>query len=159
MAYTARRVNFPYEQALDAAKEMWQLGHELATQIEPARQRAAQTAIRQWQGRFRDQFDHIMTDSASSATNVSRALAQAADNLAHAWASAQHQQQTYIYYAMVQHAKDSQSVLDSIGNWMFGDSTNYGSKPPPPAVPAPPDFAPTPVPGAAVPGQTPPPLA
>jgi hypothetical protein len=100
-----------------------------------------------------------MTVSAGSATSVSRGLAQAAQNLANAWSRAHHQQQIYLYYAMVQHAKDNQSVFSSFGNWLFGDHTDYGHPPAPPAVPSPPDFSPTPVPQAAVPGQSPPPLA
>ncbi|MDQ2725871.1 MAG: hypothetical protein M3Y36_10305 [Actinomycetota bacterium] len=87
-----------------------------------------------------------MTSAASGAGNVTTALRQSAADLARAWADAQHQQQLYIYYAMVQHKKNNQNLVQQ-GLSFFGlDSIDTGSKPGAPAVPTGPGFAGTAVP-------------
>jgi hypothetical protein len=151
VAFTAQKVVFPFGEALPAAAALWHLSSTISS-AEPARQSAAKTALDGWQGTFANNFVSSMDNSAQSASDVMTALQQAALDLASAWTQANHQQQTYIYYAMVQYKKNQQSTLDQIGNWLFGDHTNYGSPPGAPEPPGPPSFAPTFVPQASVPG-------
>ena len=154
MAAVAERVTFPFSQALPAARALWSLALKILNDVEPARQQAAGTAMEQFQGNYATQFVSRMRTSAHNAQVTAQDLEQAAMNIARAWADANHQQQLYAYFAMVKSKKDNQSLLDDIGNWLTGDHTNYGSQPGAPAVPSPPDFAPTAVPQADVPGES-----
>ncbi|MGI8753383.1 MAG: hypothetical protein ACR2MN_13920 [Acidimicrobiales bacterium] len=157
MAYSAQRVNFPFDQALALARQY----QALADQVEATqntRQGSKHLASDQWQGKFAGEFDQRMTSAATGAGNVTTALRRSAADLARAWADAQHQQQLYIYYAMVQHKKNDQNLVQQ-GLSFFGlDSIDTGSKPGAPAVPTGPGFAATAVPQAQVPGESPPPL-
>jgi hypothetical protein len=155
MVATAQRVQFPFSQALPAARMLWQLAQSIVNDVEPARQKAAATALTEFQGNYSTQFQQRIRTSATNATAVAQGLEQAALNIAQAWADAQHQQQLYSYYAMVQDKKNNKSVLDHVGDWLMGDHADYGSPPGAPAPPSPPDFAPTAVPQAAVPGEAP----
>ena len=154
MAAVAERVNFPFAQALPAAQALWHLAQLTLNDVEPARQKAAGTAMDQFQGNYARQFLHRMRTSASNAQTTAQDLEQAAMNIARAWTDANHQQQLYAYYAMVKDKRDNQSVLDKIGDWLGGDHTDYGHEPAAPAVPSPPDFAATSVPQAVVPGES-----
>lgn len=151
MAFTAKKVVFPFGEALPAAAALWHLASTITT-AETTRQGAAKTALDGWQGVFANNFVASMDNSAQSANDVIGALQQAARDLASAWTQANYQQQTYIYFAMVQYKKNQESTLDQIGNWLFGDHTNYGHAPAPPDTPASPSFAATYVPQASVPG-------
>lgn len=158
MAYSAQRVNFPFDQALALARQYQGLADHLES-AQGTRQGSKHLASDQWQGRFAGEFDQRMTRASTGAANVITALRQSATDLAKAWADAQHQQQLYVYYAMVQHKKDNQNVVQQ-GLSFFGlDSIDTGNKPAAPGLPNPPGFAPTPVPQAQVPGESPPPLA
>lgn len=150
----SQSVEFPFAQALPAAAALWGIAQTLLDEVEPARQKAAMTAMDQFQGNYADQFKTRMHTSAQNTEIVAQDLEQAAENIAEAWADAQHQQQLYDYYAMVQakRAKANSNLLSEAVNWLTGDGTNYGSAPGAPAVPSPPDFAPTYVPQAYVPG-------
>lgn len=158
VAYTAQKVNFPFDQALAVARQYIALANQVES-VQSTRQGASSLATDGWQGRFADEFQQRLSSAASGAGNVATALRLAAGDLARAWADAQHQQQLYLYYAMVQHKKDNQSLLEQ-GLSFFGlGSIDTGHAPPAPAVPSGPDFAATSVPQAQVPGETPPPLA
>lgn len=146
-------VTFPFGQALPAAASLWKLALTILNDVEPARQRAARTAMEQFQGNYADQFLTRMQTSAHNAQTVAQDLEQAAMNIARAWTDANHQQQLYAYYAMVQSKKNNESEFTKVKNWFTGDHTNYGSPPGAPSVPSPPDFAPTQVPRAEVPGE------
>lgn len=154
MSAVAERVNFPFGQALPAAAALWRIAQALLNEIEPQRQQAAGTAMEQFRGRYADEFVQRMKNSAGTAQHVATDLEQAATSIAEAWADASHQQQLYAYYAMVRQKRDQQSIIDKIGNWLDGDTTNYGDPPGAPAVPAPPEFAATAVPQAYVPGMS-----
>jgi hypothetical protein len=151
MQASNQNVNFPYDACLALARALWSLSTAITGTYQPARASAAQTAVQEWQGRFRQDFDQRMSVSNTDATNVSGVLQQAARGLAAQWAEANFQQQQYNYARLVQQKKDSQSGWDKAGNYLFGDSTNYGSAPPPPTVPQPPGFEPTQVPQAHLP--------
>ena len=159
MAYTARKAVFPFAQALPAAAGLWKLATQIESQVAPARRAAAQTALNQWQGVFAQDFATAMNNSEASAHDVANALRQTAQNLAAMWARAQYQQQIYLFNAMTQHKHGSglTGAVHTVEDF-FG-AGNYGNAPQPPAQPSPPDFAPTPVPQAHVPGETPPPIA
>jgi len=156
VAYTAQRVNFPYDLALSLARQY----QALAGRIESAqstRQRAKHLASEQWQGKFSSEFDQRMSRAATGAGSVAGALRREAAALARAWADAHWQQQVYLYYAMVQHKKDNESFGDKLSG-IFGDGIDTGNKPPRPQDPLGPGFAPTQVPQAHVPGESPPPM-
>lgn len=155
MVATAEKVVFPFYQALPAAKALWQLAQSIVNDVEPARQKAAVTAMDQFRGNYAQQFVSRMSTSGSNARTVAQDIEQAALNVAQAWADAQHQQQLYCYYAMVQDKRDNRNVLQEVGDWIGGDHADYGSPPAPPEVPAAPSFAETCVPQAVVPGQAP----
>jgi hypothetical protein len=158
VAYAAQKVHFPFDQALALARRYTALASQVE-RVQSTRQGASSLATDGWQGRFADEFHQRLASAATGAGTVATALRQAAGDLARAWADAQHQQQLYLYYAMVQHKKDNQNIVEQ-GLSFFGlDSIDTGHAPPPPDVPAGPDFAPTPVPQAQVPGETAPPLA
>lgn len=158
MAYTAQQVHFPFDQALALARQYQALADQI-DRTQSTRQGSKHLASDQWQGRFAGEFDQRMASAATGAGNVVTALRQAATDLAKAWADAQHQQQLYLYYAMVQHKKDNQNLLQQ-GLSFFGlDSIDTGSKPGAPPVPAGPGFAATAIPQAQVPGESAPPLA
>lgn len=148
------RVTFPFSQALPAAASLWRVAQLILNDVEPARQQAAGTAMHQFQGNFADQFVSRMQTSAHNAQTAALDLEQAAQNIARAWADANRQQQLYAYFAMVQNAKNHEGIGAKLEHWAFGDHTNYGTPPGAPAVPSPPDFAPTSVPQAEVPGQS-----
>lgn len=154
MATTPQKVNFPFEAALPAAAALWHVAATLYQDVEPARQQAASTAMDGFKGTFAQQFIARMKTSAGNATTVADDLRAAAQNIAKAWADAQHQQQLYNYFAMVKDKRDNKSLIQEAGDWLTGDDTNYGKQPDPPAVPSSPAFAPTTVPQASVPGET-----
>ncbi|MBO0728584.1 MAG: hypothetical protein J2P57_04955 [Acidimicrobiaceae bacterium] len=158
MAYTAQKVTFPFGEALSAASALWSLAATINDDVEPARQQAAHTAEQQFAGNYANQFHQRMQTSASNARTTAYDLQQAAIDIANAWADAQHQQQLYLYYAMVQHKKDSKSFLQQASDWITGDDTNYGQPPARPETPSAPSFAASHVPQADVPGEVPPPI-
>ena len=155
MTATAERVDFPFGTALAAAAQLWSLAQQLLD-AEGQRQRAAQTAQEQFRGTYASEFTRRMSVSRRSAVNVAQDLEQAAQNIAEAWADANWQQQTYAYYAMVKEkrAKADSGILSEVHNFLFGDDTNYGEPPKKPEVPSAPDFAPTAIPQATVPGES-----
>lgn len=130
---------------------MWGIAEMILSEVEPARQKAAATAMVQFRGSYADQFAGRMATSEQNARTTAEDLMTAATNIATAWADANHQQQLYDYYAAVQAKRQRQSFLDQAKDFLFGDSTDYGSPPAAPAVPQPPYFAPTYVPQAYVP--------
>ncbi len=130
---------------------MWGIAEMVLNEVEPARQKAASGALVQFRGNYADQFAGRMATSEQNARTTADDLMTAATNIARAWADANHQQQLYDYYAAVQAKRQSQSFFDQAKDFLFGDSTNYGSPPAAPAVPQPPSFAPTWVPQAYVP--------
>lgn len=160
MTATAKRVVFPFDQALPAAQKLWSLSTLILNQVEPARQQAAGVAHQEFVGSYADQFLARMRTSAQSAGNTAHDLQQAAMNIARSWADANHQQQLYAYFAMVKEKRHNVNSGGFLGighavvNFFEGDHTNYGTQPAEPAVPSPPDFAPTPVPQAEVPGES-----
>lgn len=157
MAYTAQKVNFPFDQALALARQYTALASQVES-VQSTRQGASSLATDGWQGQYADEFQQRLSTAASGAGNVASALRKAASDLARAWADAQHQQQMYLYYAMVKHKKDNQNLIDQ-GLSFFGlDHIDTGHPPAAPAVPSGPDFTPTHVPQAQVPGETAPPL-
>lgn len=151
MAFTAQKVVFPFSEALPAAAALWHLASTIDT-AETTRQKVATTALDGWQGTFAHNFVTSMDNSAQSANNVITALQQAAVDLANAWVKANHQQQTYIYYAMVKYKRDHRSGWDEFTSFFTGDNTNYGTPPAAPETPTYPSFAATAVPQASVPG-------
>lgn len=155
MTATAERVNFPFGTALAAAAQLWGLAQQVLD-AEGQRQRAGQTAQEQFRGTYATEFARRLTVSRKGAVNVAQDLEQAAQNIAEAWADANWQQQTYAYYAMVKEkrAKADSGILNEVGNYLFGDHTDYGEPPKKPEVPGAPAFAATPVPQAFVPGET-----
>lgn len=78
-----------------------------------------------------------MSSAVTGAGNVTAALRASAMDLARAWADAQHQQQLYLYFAMVKHKKDNQNLLQQGLSVLGLDSIDTGSEPGPPAVPGP----------------------
>ena len=151
MEASNQNVTFPYEACLSLARALWALSTGITGTYQPARISAAQTAVKEWQGKFRQDFDQRMTTSISDASGVAGSLQAAAKGLAAQWAQANYQQQQYNYARAVQHKRDSKSGWDKVGDWFGGDNTNYGSPPKPPEVPQPPGFAPTQVPQGNVP--------
>lgn len=154
---TAQRVNFPFDAALPAAQALWALAQKVR-EGEPVRQAAGRSALTEFKGAYADRFRQMLQVSATSAGATAQDLEQAAYDIAKAWADAQHQQQIYLYFAMVKEKRDNRSILQDATDWLTGDHTNYGSQPGPPEVPSPPGFAPTYVPPAEVPGQAPVPI-
>lgn len=141
-----KQVQFPFSQALPLARTLWQLANQVET-TQTARAAAARTAIDGWLGNFRDDFVQRMNTANTDAPNLKQALQLTANGIAESWAKANHQQQTYNYYDNVQQARDNVSGWDKF----WGDDTDYGKPPAAPAVPSPPDFAPTQIPQAFVP--------
>ena len=156
MTAVAERVDFPFNLALPAAAQMWSLAQMLAGDVEPQRQQAARTALEEFKGRFADDFTQRMATSGTNAGNAAQDLEQAAMDIAEAWADANYQQQLYAYYAMVQDKRNkaNSGIVNEVGNFLFGDHTDYGEPPKKPAVPSPPEFAATYVPQADVPGES-----
>jgi hypothetical protein len=111
--------------------------------------------MEQFRGNYADDFLARMRTSGRNAQVTTQDLEQAATNIAEAWADANYQQQLYAYYAMVKAKRDSHGgLLSGIWDWLFGDHTNYAKPPARPAVPSPPDFQPTRIPQAHVPGES-----
>lgn len=132
MAATPEKVNFPFDAALPAARALWSLSQSLYNEVEPARQRAATTAVQGFAGTFADQFVTRMQTSAANATTTANDLRAAAVNIARAWADAEHQQQLYNYFAMVKDKRDNRSLMQEAGDWVSGDNADYGKQPDPP---------------------------
>jgi hypothetical protein len=155
MTAVVERVNFPFAQALPAAASLWKLAKLLLDDVEPARQEAARTAMEQFRGNYAGAFLARMRTSGRRAEVTAQDLEQAAANIAEAWADANYQQQLYAYYAMVKAKRNRpHGLLTDLSDFLFGDHTNYGKLPARPAVPSPPDFQPTRVPQAHVPGES-----
>ena len=154
MTATAKRVVYPFTQALPAAQKLWNLSTLILNDVEPARQQAAGTAHQQFVGSYSDQFVNRMQTSAQNAQTTAQNLQQAAINIARSWADANHQQQLDAYFAMVKEKRNNKSDLEKAKEWVLNDNTDYGHPPAAPAVPSQPDFAPTPVPQAEVPGES-----
>jgi hypothetical protein len=56
MAAVAERVNFPFAQALPHAQALWRLAQLTLSDVEPAHQKAAGTAMHQFRGNYARQF-------------------------------------------------------------------------------------------------------
>lgn len=158
VSMTVERVVFPFADALPAAAALWKLSTTINQDVNPARQQAARTAEQLFEGNYANQFVQRMTTSGYNAQVAAYDLQQAAQDIASAWADANHQQQLYLYYAMVQNKRNNRSEWGKVTGWLGGDDTNYGSEPARPDTPSPPFFAATPVPQAEVPGETQPPI-
>jgi hypothetical protein len=122
------------------------LAQQVAT-TQSTRSSAATVAEDGWLGTFKDEFVKNMQVANTDSAGVKTALETAARGIAESWAMANQQQQTYIYYDNVRKARDHVSGWDKF----WGDDTDYGKPPNPPAVPTPPSFEPTKVPQAFVP--------
>lgn len=142
MVKAGRSVVFDFNGALALARSMWALaGHVEDTRN--ARSQAAATALRQWRGRFADQFRQGAAADQANATNIADALRTDARLLATRWTDAMQQQGNVLYAEHKQRVIAQRSLWEQIGDTIFGDHTNYGPTPKRPAVPQPPNFAPT----------------
>lgn len=132
-------VRFDYAGALALARDLWQLAGRVDSQ-QVARGQAYNTAKCEWRGRYADESVTRMAHSDTAAGVVASQLRSAANRFAQAWADAHAEQTRRLHAREVERQQNDRGVLESAGDWLFGDDTDYGAAPTPPAVPTGPDF-------------------
>ena len=138
-------VTFPFDAALGLARALWKAGTEIGTSYQPARVATAKVALEGWVGTFSQTFAINMNVSSAEASGLQTSLCSAATGLATQWVEAHTEQGRVDHAKLVDKARSDRSWGTKAWDSLAGDSTNYGNPPPPPAQPAPPDFAATPV--------------
>ena len=146
---------FPFDQALALARTLWKLGADLGGSYQPARAVAAKVALEGWLGPASQTFTTNSNLSSVEAAQLQGSLQATARLLAYQWVEAHTEQGRVDWSRLVDQSRNSRDAVEKVTDFLHvtADRANYGSPPPPPATPQPPDFAPTAVPKAALPAN------
>jgi hypothetical protein len=134
-------VVFPFDLALPAARDLWELAQSVRTSN--ADLVTAQGMVASWKGPHRDAFDSKVTAYGSSSSSVASALEALASGIAAAWAAARGQQNRINKARWVEHEKQNEGVRGWGVVEFFAGEVDYGPPPDNPAVPSAPGFAAT----------------
>jgi hypothetical protein len=131
-------VQFDWDGSLELARKLWSFADDLST-AKPARKTDAETALRQWKGRFGDEFTTRADHEQTSFTSVITGLRNEAKQWAQAWKLAMDQQNRVLRARAVDKHNHDKSFLDKVGDF-FGGDDNIPPEPTPVPLPAPPSF-------------------
>ena len=134
-------VNFAYDQALQAARDLHTLSGVVTAKHE-ARATEATSCVDGWEGGKRDEFDQKMTTEGTDVETISGALVTLANRFASEWANARGEQDRINFARYVQDERDNDGWGENLGEF-FGGENDLGAPPDNPPVPEPPDYAPT----------------
>jgi hypothetical protein len=141
MVEVGKHVVFPFEPALPAARDLWELAGKLeSTQV--TRGTAATTARQHWVGRSHDLFETLRGTEESNTSGIAEALRARARMVAEMWSQAYGQENRVLWAEDVNRKVEADGWLEDLGEWFAGED-DYGDPPPNPAVPEPPYFAKT----------------
>jgi uncharacterized protein YukE len=138
---SSTNINFSYELALTAARDLWSLAAE-SRNHQGRRAASATIARRVWLGPKHDQFEEKLRQENADATAVADGLQNTARAIARSWAEARGQQDRINFARYVDHELDKDGWFENFIEW-FGNEDDYGDPPGNPEPPAPPDFRPT----------------
>lgn len=141
-------VRFPFELALQAARNAWRLAQELRSTAEGVRHDAT-TTMGPWVGPKRDEFDQRWPDEHRKAQSVVDGFEQLARDFAEAWSRARGEQDRINHSRYVAAEEEKRRKADE--GFQFGDipgffterwggQPDYGPTPPDPPVPTAPHF-------------------
>ena len=132
-------VDFPFDLALPAARDIWKMADAVATSREEIE--TLQSNETYWKGPHRDTMDAKVTTYGRSSRSVEAALRALAEGLAKSWATARGQQNRINKARYVQNEEENESAVNK-----FFDNFNeddYGPQPDNPPPPGAPGFGPT----------------
>ena len=145
---SAANVNFAYDLALSAARDLYELSGVVEDRHDSWVTEAGK-ATADWEGGHRDTFTHNLATAGTDAGTVKEALRSLADLFAEKWAEARGEQNRINWARWVQAEKDDDGWLEDGYEWVAGED-DYGEPPPNPPAPSPPDYAETSAPGQPV---------
>lgn len=132
-------VNFDYDGALQAARDLYSLSGVVTSKHE-SRVTASADAEDTWVGGHRDSFDSKMSTEDTDVETISGALVTLANRLATAWSEARGEQDRINHARFVQDEKDNDSGWENAGEFFTGED-DYGAPPENPPAPVSPDYA------------------
>ena len=139
--WAAANVNFAFDEALQAARDLYELSGVVDTKHD-ARADEARRAVDGWEGGHRLAFDTKLTTEGSDAETIRAALVSLAATFASEWAAARGEQDRINHARYVKHEKDNDSWAEDGVEWIAGED-DYGAPPGDPDVPEPPGYEPT----------------
>lgn len=138
---SSANVDFPFDVALQAARDLW----TLAGEVETARgqlDRKETVALADFTGPKKNRFVAMRNEDGRAATTSAAALRQLAESFATAWSQARGQQDRINHARYVQAETEDDGFLENAGEFFTGED-DYGPPPENPPVPSPPNFAAT----------------
>jgi hypothetical protein len=132
-------VVFDFAGALELARRLWGLA-DTVDSSRVTRNTAAGTALRQWEGRFANDFRTSMTAEWNTAINLTAAMRGDAQRLATLWTLAMLEEAKVRYADHVTRKRNERSLLTQIHDVFLGSDEDYGPEPGPFATPQPPAF-------------------
>jgi hypothetical protein len=135
-------VVFDFVGALELARRLWSLADGVDSS-NTKRNTAAGVALRDWEGRFANDFRNSMTAEWNSAVNLAAAMRGDAQRLATLWTQAMLEEAKVRYADHVSRKRKERSLITQVHDVIFGSDEDYGPEPGPFAMPQPPAFAAT----------------
>jgi hypothetical protein len=138
---STRNVNFAFDQALEAARDLYTLSGVVTSKHE-ARATEAGLCVDGWEGGKRTDFDTKMSTEGTDVSTISGSLVTLANRFASEWAAARGEQDRINFARYVENERDNDGWLED-GAEFFAGENDLGAPPDNPPVPASPDYAPT----------------
>lgn len=127
MGNVTQDLRFAYDEALQAARDLWRLADEMEEAAASVRVAHAAAGL-DFTGPMRTQFDDHNRTNGSRLRELAGRARWLAEQLGRDWASARGQQDRINYQRYVEHQKAQDSLLDDVKQWFTGEP-DYGSAP------------------------------
>jgi hypothetical protein len=138
MGDVTQNLRFGYEQALEAARQLWRLADGLDEAARGVND-AHSAAIADFTGPMRRQFEEQNLTNNLRLFELAGSCRTLASQLGRDWASARGQQDRINYQRYVEHRKAEESAFDNFKQWFVGEP-DYGAAPDNPAPSTGPGF-------------------
>jgi hypothetical protein len=130
-------VQYPFDQALPAARDLWTLAGKLRS-AQRTRGDKAEHARIDWCGPHHDTFERNLGDEGTDTETTAAALEKLANAIAVSWAQARGEQNRRNLARYAEDEKENQSGWEDVGEYFAGEDTY--DPPPNPDPPSAPDF-------------------
>lgn len=131
-------VPFPFDTALQAARDLWTLAEDVESSARRLRPKEAHALV-EFTGPKSSRFRAMRDEDDGAATTSAGGLRELAQAFATAWSQARGQQDRINHARYVQSETEDDGTLENIGEFFVGED-DYGPPPENPSVPQPPGF-------------------
>lgn len=137
---SAPNLNYPFDQALAAARALNALTGQLATSRSTRATQETHAKV-DWLGPSRRDFVALVSADNANSTSAEGTLADLAVQIATQWSQARGQQDriNHARWALEQESNESGIRHSAFGNWLLGEE-DYGPPPENPSIPTEPSF-------------------